>query len=422
MLFLIKTIKKLHPQKVSGAALQLVIAVALIITVISGCLILLTYYSTGRYLKYNRAEKMQLHLENAITLSLSKTFNIQDTILTGNIFGADSVQFKQEDWGIFKLMNIAVTHQTDTLSKTYLIGRTLKSINEVLFVVDEDRPLSISGDSKVTGDAYLPKAGIRSAYVEGKYYDKNKPLIYGKQLTSERKLPALNNYENLFKSIAQLKNKGSNKLSEKLNQSFFNEAKVVSDKVIKIENAYTGKIIFIADSLITVSENASLENVILYAPVVQFLKGNKSTVQVFARDSVILEEGVKLSYPSAICMFREAAKKDEFSKIILTANTNFEGIIIARGADSNYLKYILQTAKNCSLKGWIDIDGTFNYTSPAAYDATIYAKRMVCQLKGLLYENYLIDLKLNAKERPVSFLTTNILNTNGNKQVLKWLN
>lgn len=424
MRFLKNAQRKIKGKKLDGAALQMVIIIALMITVICGALLLLTYYKSSRYLKFSREEHLRSGLNNAITLSLSKFYTSEDTVLTGGVFGSDSVQVKQEKWGLFDAISIRAFHGSDSLTKAFLTGRVLRNADEVLYVVDEDRPLSISGDSKITGDAYLPKAGIRSAYVEGKYYEKNKPLIYGEQLESSRNLPAIDlmSYKQVFKAFEDIKENEVESSSTINQNSFFKDAVIKHQNVIRLDEAYSGKFIFLADSLIEVGENAQLDDVLLYAPVIKFLKGNKSSVQAFARDSVILGEGVELTYPSAICMFREKAKKNEFSKILLGKNSVFEGLIIARGDDENYLKYILKLDKGCQLKGWVDVDGTFNYSIPASFQSTVHAKRIVCELKGLLYENYLIDLKLNIKERPSSFLGSGITEKDGRKKVLKWLN
>ena len=417
-------LKKISARKLEGAALQLVIIIALVITIISGALLLLSYYKNMRYLRFSKQERLQRALNSAITLSLSKDFEGQDSVFTGGVFSSDTIFIKQENWGIYQAIALKVSHGSDSLSKSYLIGRRPEKPEEVLYIADEDRPLSISGNSKITGEAYLPKAGIRSAYVEGKYYEKDKPLIYGKQLNSDRSVPpiALDRYKKLFQDLESFKNQMGKQLPDhNTSNSFFADAMVVHDDVLHISNSYSGKIIFMADSLVEVASAASLDNAIIYAPVVRFLSKNQSNVQVFARDSVILGTGCQLNYPSAICLYREKADKKQFSEIKIGNSSTFEGVILARGGDENYLKYILEVGKACHLKGMADIDGTFNYEIPAAFETTVHAKRIVCKLNGLLYENYIIDLKLNIQERPVSFLGSSITDQNGKKKILKWL-
>lgn len=417
-------IKRINEKKLDGAALQMVIIISLVITIISGSLLLLSYYKNMRYLHFAKQERLERDLKSAIVLSLSKDFTGQDSVFTGGVFSLDTALIKQEDWGLFQLIVINVFQGSDTLSKSYLIGNTLEKPNEVLYIADEDRPLSISGNSKITGNAYLPKAGIRSAYVEGKYYEKDKPLIYGKQLTSERNIPKIDDrrYKKLFNDLEVLKETANRKTPDSSSRSFFSTATVIHDEVINIDRSYSGKIIFLADSLVEVASDANLDNVIICAPVVRFLTKNQSNVQIFARDSVILEEGCQLSYPSAICLYREKADKNQISKIKLGNNSTFEGVILARGEDDNYLKYLVEIGKDCNIKGMVDIDGTFNYEIPASFETAVHAKRIVCKLKGLLYENYIIDLKLNIEGRPASFLDSSITDQNGKKKILKWLN
>lgn len=417
-------VKRISSRKLEGAALQMVIVISLVITIISGALLLLSYYKNMRYLHFAKQERLERNLKSAVALSLSKDFMGQDSVFTGGVFSSDTAIIKQEGWGLFQLIVINVFQSSDTLSKSYLIGNTLEKPNEVLYIADEDRTLSISGNSKITGNAYLPKAGIRSAYVEGKYYEKNKPLIYGKQLTSERTIPKIDDgaYKKLFNDLEALKETVTRKIPDSSSRSFFSTATVIHDEVINIDQSYSGKMIFLADSLVEVASDANLDNVIICAPVVRFLSRNQSSVQVFARDSVILEEGCKLSYPSAICLYREKADKNQFSKIKLGNNSIFQGIILARGEDDNYLKYLVEIGKDCNIKGLVDIDGTFNYEIPASFETAVHAKRIVCKLKGLLYENYIIDLKLNIEARPVSFLGSGITDQNGKKKILRWLN
>lgn len=423
MAYLKSVILKNNSFKVDGAALQIVIIISLVITILCSCLLLLTYYKSMRYLQFTSRERMENNLKDAITLSLSKTFSSRDTTISDDLFSIDTVRLTQENWGMFDLIKVKVYHGMDTLRKTYLTGMSPEHPKEVIYVVDEDRPLSITGKSKITGDAMLPKAGITTSYVNGKFYEQNKPLIYGKQQTSSRSLPAIDEaaLAKIFKDLKAIKDAKNNEPDSNLN-SFFLATRVVSGKVLKINKSYDGKIIFVADSLIEIGKDARLENVLIYAPVVRFLAGNESIAQVFARDSVILGNSCKLNYPSAICMFRDKAKKDEFSKIVIADDCTFEGTILARGLDNNYLKYILTIGKKSTIKGLVDIDGTFSYSTPANFQTCIRTKRLVCSLGGLLYENYIVDLKLDIEGRPESFLSSKILERQGSKQVLKWLN
>jgi hypothetical protein len=417
-------LKKIRSQKLDGAALQMVIVIALVITIICSSLLLLSYYKNVRYLSFSKQERLQKNLQSAMILSLSKDFTGNDSIYTGGVFSSDTILLKQEDWGIYQSISLILFQGVDSIFKSYLIGRVPQKAEEVLYIADEDRPLSISGDSKITGDAYLPKAGIRSAYVEGKYYQKDKPLIYGKQLNSDKDIPKIDDavYKKMFDDLEDRKDKQVKKAPDSAFRSFFLNAEVIHDQVIRINESYSGKMIFLADSLIEVASSASLNNVIICAPVVRFLSKNQSKVQVFARDSVILEAGCQLNYPSAICLYREKADKNQYSKIKIGNDSVFEGVILARGDDANYLKYLLEIGKNVGLKGMVDIDGTFNYEIPAAFEAAVHAKRIICKLKGLLYENYIIDLKLNIQKRPISFLGSSITDQSGQKKILQWLN
>ncbi|PIG98215.1 hypothetical protein CS542_06460 [Pedobacter sp. IW39] len=51
---------------------------------------------------------------------------------------------------------------------------------DVLYLSDEDRPVSVSGKTLLIGNGMLPKAGIKQSYAEGKPYTGIKQLLDGK--------------------------------------------------------------------------------------------------------------------------------------------------------------------------------------------------------------------------------------------------
>ena len=59
-----------------------------------------------------------------------------------------------------------------------------------LYLKDEKQVLSICGNTQIRGTAFLPKAGVQTAYINQKSY-KGKQLIYGEQKQSQRVLPSV---------------------------------------------------------------------------------------------------------------------------------------------------------------------------------------------------------------------------------------
>ena len=60
-----------------------------------------------------------------------------------------------------------------------------------MYLADQNKPLSLTGRTQITGNCYLPKAGVKRAYIEGKSFVGNK-LINGTKYNSNKTLPPIN--------------------------------------------------------------------------------------------------------------------------------------------------------------------------------------------------------------------------------------
>ena len=89
----------------------------------------------------------------------------------------DLVRIQKKQWGAFEVITSITKKNGYAMEKTALVGSQME-LREVLILSNLNRPLALSGSTKITGDCILPKAGVKRAYIEGQSYS-GKKLING---------------------------------------------------------------------------------------------------------------------------------------------------------------------------------------------------------------------------------------------------
>lgn len=411
--------------RIKAGALYFSIVVALFIAIVSASLIMLAAHYRNSYLKEIRYNRLLNNLESGITYVLNednRTENIRQLDLYGDQL--DSIELTKKSWGIFDLAILKTFVQQDTLKRTFLIGNETDSI--ALYLSDEDRPLSVSGQTKITGDVLLPKSGIRQSYAEGKPYAGGKQLIYnGKISNSKRTLPNLD--EELLKKLKTNLENSNEKLSSFANKdlkvSFLDSTtylklpqySILSDVSLK------GNIVLYADSSITITSSAHLDNVQLYAPVIKVEEGFKGNCQLFARDSIVVANQAVFEYPSVLGVIR-TDKSGTQPKIALGNQVRFNGIIFSYEDKRSALQTMISLGKNTKVKGEVYSTGLFKIEKESSVEGKVSCNRFIMQSPVTLYENFLIDVAFNRKARSEYYLSSPLFKAKKQNKVLKWLN
>lgn len=407
-----------------AGALYLAIVIAFIIAVISASLIMLAAHYRNAYLKEIRYERLLTNLNSGITYVLASETKTSDSLAI-DLYGdkTDSLTIQQKMWGIFDLAILKSYIQQDTLKRAFLVGRTTDSV--ALYLSDEDRPLSLSGKTKITGNVKLPKAGIKQAYAEGKPYE-GKDLIYeGKISNSSRSLNELdgevlkNLKENLAKNIKQL----PAFVAKDLSVSFLQTV-----KQFKLPDNYTlsgfslkGNIVLFSDSIVNISADAELKDVQIYAPVIKIEAGFKGNCQLFATDSINIGKNVTFNYPSAIGIIR-MENTIEQPQITLGENTKFNGIIFTYEEKRSPMQTLISLSKNTTIKGEIYSTGLVKLANDVSIEGKVSCNRFLMQSPVTLYENFLINISISRKTRSKYYLSSRLFKEQQQNQVLQWLN
>lgn len=409
---------------IKAAALYIVIIVALLIAIICASLLSVAFYYRIEAQKAARVERLSNNLKSGVALLLSTTKFGVDSVKIMDLYGnqEDSLLISKASWGTFDLNIIKAFASKDTLKQVFLSGSLFVDSSSI-YLADEDRPLLISGSTSINGNVEIPRAGIRAAYVEGRPYI-NKKLIFGKIKNSGRVLPKLN--KGLISQLVSVFNKSGSKLpnSDSLKNSFFNRPlfyKLNGNDCVLKQRSIAGKVILVADSIVTIGSGMDLRDIQVFAPAIIVEPGFKGVCQLFAKDSIIIGKNCEFDYPSFAGVFKPDSGALQ-PKLTLGDGSQFSGVLFTYENKQSNLQTLISIGENCLVQGQVYATGYLKLNKSADIHGKVYTTRFMMQTPTTLYENYLIDVSINRRLLSEYYLTSSLFKIKNEEQkVLKWL-
>jgi hypothetical protein len=413
-----------------SSALYIVIIIALVMAVICSSLIAAAYFYRLQYQKTFRYNQLKDNLESGTNILLESTKDLS-TFKKISLFGIenDTVLLKREPWGIYSLGVVEAFIHQDTLVKAFSIGSQIDSTQwSSLYIIDEDRNISVSGKTSIKGTVYIPKAGIKEAYVNNQAYQGDKRLVAGNKNTSKRTLPELDNklllqLEQQYKATAYSNDSIIIK-QDSVKQSFLKRTLTFDfgKQEYTISNLLEGNITLRSDTLITIESSASLKNVLIFAKAIKVKNGFKGNCQLFATDSIEIENNCLFTYPSVLAVLNFAAKAQGQRKLTLGEHTSFNGTITTYEKTKNDLLPVINLGKAVNVTGQVYSQGLLNYQDGTVINGSVHASRFLYQTAYTRYENYLINIKLDGPALSPYYLPGQLIPVVSKfKKVLQWL-
>jgi hypothetical protein len=416
-----------------ASAMYIVIVIALVIGLLCSSLIVAAFFYRIEYQKKFRYDQLDNNLNSGINILLAGNDTSYSSGRTISLFnnGADSVTLKRIFWGMYDIGTSVTFIQKDTLYKTFSIAYNIDSTKwAALYLIDEERPVSLSGKTAIIGDVYIPKAGITTAYVDNKAYQGDKRLVIGKKYNSNKTLPLLS--ENRLAQFQQLTNanhSGDSLLNhiDSLKQSFLLPAKYFSfkKKIQTLSNIkLSGNVILVSDTVINIDSTASLNNIIVYAKGIHIKSGFHGNVQLFAKDSISVDSNCRFNYPSCLGLLRfdKPGIVAVQEKIHLGNRSTLSGIIFTYEKNESILKPMIDLGKGVKVIGQVYSQGGLRTKDSLEIDGSVFTSQFLYQNSVTLFQNYLINITMNSKALSSYYLTGDLMPVAGKKKkVLQWL-
>lgn len=390
--------------KLKGGALYISVIISILISIVLSLFIVIAYFNTRTVQSQGLLDQLKLSLESGFEIAQSNYYN--STSASGwqkMPYNNDSIQVKKLPWGCFTLIDVKAKNKHFNLHKTGLFG-CLATPDTALVTTDQNRPVGLAGKIKFTAACYLPKAGVKSAYIEGTSFSElNSVRPFIKQAPSY--LPEID--ETYLKDAGQTQselNQYTDSLitfiPKVLNQSFkYKTAAVQQGSIHLTDEVLANNIKLIASDIITVENSAQLNNVLLIARKVIFKKGFKGSVHVMAKDSILTEDECEFNYPSSFLVYSNITSNTNNPSVrgvFFGEQCKFIGGILATNKKDGTSRMIIKTNRKFQLIGNL-------YSSDyAGAQGNIYGsffcKTLLLQTASAVYENHILNCLLDPKK------------------------
>ena len=384
--------------------MQFAILISVLVALVLGAFLMLTHVHSFFKIKTTETRRAFGTVYNALLSSMDQITITNDTLTTA-IEGKNQKQCVGY-YGAWIKHYVAINNHEQKIAKAALSGTKQDAKTPNLYLENNTSALVVVGDTRLEGNSYLPKQGVKAGNISGKYYQGN-ALYYGVARESERILPQLDkNWLNYINAMHQgvLIEESIPVQFEKDNKNSFNSRPniIFSESPIVIEDQkIAGNFVIQSKSKIVVYSTAQLTDVILIAPEINIRNGVKGSFQAFATKKLQIGKQCQLFYPSSLVLLdqnREESSTNSRKNIIdfsIGSNTLVEGIVLYlknEKVKKNRVKTHLEIQPNAEIIGEVYCEGNVDFQGTVW--GSLYAKQFIAKQYGSVYLNHIYNGKV----------------------------
>jgi hypothetical protein len=417
-----------------ASSLFYAVTMSLLIGMLSGGLILFAYLNRTYILQSLSKAKVKLNAGSGMNILLTENelFEKSDTLIL-SLFedGADSVRLIKKSWGAFDLGISESFIRKERHKEVALIGTALDDSSKIsLYLSDQNKALSVCGKTVIQGNCYLPKAGVKRAYIEGQTYLGDK-LVYGTAKQSSRDLPPINKkmieankayLTKKFNSADSMLYFHEQEISDSIVQSFNDKTLLIYSErpIVLLSNKYAGNICIVSDTSVFIGSEAWLKDVLIYSPIIKVEKKFSGNFQAFAYDTIVIGENCQLTYPTVLGIIK-IEKSADVSVLEVKEKTEISGVLFQYEEISNYQKLVkLQLGEGSIVNGQVYSNGMVEIKG-SVYGSVI-CKEFTLATASSVYGNHLLNATIDFNRLSEYFTGVNLISQSNYRQVAKWLN
>jgi cytoskeletal protein CcmA (bactofilin family) len=407
--------KKINTLYLNGGALSLVVGISLVIAIFLGSLLLIFYYSQI-VIDDNRIEIDLIDNINSTHIYIQAHPNLftdkKCTLLDLYKNGSDSIRVDYEKWGAYDLFTVTAFRGMHQKSKSAFWGEVQSDLI-ALYLPNSGEELSLLGKSTILGKSFVPNGKISSGSLGRKIFTGSLPHE-SSILPSSDNLPEIDG--TLIESIRKIVSKttGDPVLPETsfVNsfqapvKEFFLEGPVI------LNNDLKGNILVKSTHSIEVTINSSLEDVILIAPKIIIRDFVKGSFQAIASDTIEIQTGVKLNYPSLLMVLNST------KGLISLKSASFSGTIIMY-KDNSDLSNLFIMDSGSKIEGTLFNDGYSNLQGHIS--GSVYSNKILMNQFGEIRSNNLLDAIIDSQSLNPNFVRPAIFGYRGNSKIIEFI-
>lgn len=331
--------------------------------------------------------------------------------------GNDSAKITTTPWGLYNVVTSTAFHHGDSITISGITGGVIPKNDVALYLPENNRPLSVCGQTGITGNVMLPKRGVQTVHIEGQSFSGNK-AVDGQIMASQTSLPELSDQVlNRLAGIHHLQVDArvlDNFIGDSLEVSF-DEPPVILSGIDQMKDVVlTGHIVINSNNPINISSSAVLQDVVVIAPEIIVESGFSGSCQLFAIKRIEIGEGCVFNYPSVIAVNTKSAEKSE--TVILGKESIFNGIVLS--VDEKQLS-VITIDEGSIVQGQVYVNSRLQHKGTVL--GSVYCYRLWLETPSATYENHLLNAKIDLIERSPYYAGLALFAEDSGKEVLKWL-
>lgn len=419
--------------KLKSGALQLTLFITVIIAVLLMGFVLLVHTHIRFQVQTDFILETTENAQKGIEHALLHSIRLKDTVtipLEEPSF--KNIKIYRDFWGIFERVTSESKIKTNHFQKTALIGAKSNDQNRTaLYLQDTRKPLVVVGNTKIEGNVFLPKQGVKAGTISGHSYTGSQ-LLYGSSQQSSTLPPLateiLDQIEALEYQFSEISNPQFITIeSGRYSNSFLKPVQIYfsNSDILLNEVELTGHMIVQSKTKITVMPSAILKDVILIAPEIEIQNNVIANFQAFASKKISLGNSVQLRYPSALVLNKNQVNfqpnttfHKEKPSILIGKSSVVKGVVVYLGNDPpNNYKTQIEFQETSVLIG--ELYCNQNTELKGTVFGTVFAKNFIANQFGSIYLNHIYNGKINVHKLPKEYV--GLLFKNSKKEVLKWL-
>ena len=414
-----------------GSTLFMVTVIALIIAILSACLILVAFNYKLYILRNQREQTVELNCTSGINLLLSTYSSLSySEPKTVDLYGLqnDSVSMEKIKWGIFDIGVVKAFHRDIETKRAFQIGSKRAGVTKsAIYLVDDGNSLAVAGSTTINGTCFLPERGVRATQVSGFNYTGSK-FVNGVVKQSSRRLPEISRdpvegiIELLESDTATIRVEYSSvhqAVADSVSQSFLTRGCIVYQAgPLVIDKTFVGHILIKSESLVIVESQAHLRDVIIVAPDIVISSGFRGNLQAYATDTLVIGENCMLEYPSSLGIIKKEFIENQPS-ITVGKGTLFCGFIFSYQRVDDIRKTLIRIDTDAKVFGQIYSDGYLELKGNVT--GGIMCKKIILNTPSSFYENHLLNVSIDETSLSSDYLMPAMLETSEAKGVMKWL-
>ena len=410
-----KQLKRESGLRLKGGALYFAILVLLLLSVLSSFFILLERLWNEEDVQYIKNVELNDQIDSAAEWLHADPSLVQPGETKELTLFEDSVPvaISVRSWGMLRIANYRTQWHRMVKDYTELLAADDKP-TYALYLTDQNKYLSLVGQSSLVGDCKLPHLGIRSGNIRGRTFEGEK-LVDGTVSPSDTRLPALSEHfqefaaaylngdftkQNSVIALSKVERNGLHQFSFHHKTCVINCGGSAYLDNVQLE----GNAIVLARDTLIVSSGAKLTNTILIARVIQMEDKVTGRFQAFATKEITVGKDCRLNYPS----FLVCLNNHTIGKISLGKNSTVIGGVVLDGKNEEHKNNLLFLDEDDHLAGTVYVNGDVHFIG--RIDGRLYCNRFIIDTPRAFYENIIVDGIIDNTSIPASFGSFSVSN------------